>query len=462
MWLSLGLPPFFTTPLFQAGGVSITVSWLVSFLALFVVVTGLTIGFKSFLKNRVLKSLGFDEGNREAIATLSSFAFGAFGYIVALQATGFNLASVAVLAGGLGVGIGFGLQDLTKNLASGLTLLMERKLKVGDFIGFEKTIGHIREISIRATTIRTVDGADLIVPNTILTSNRVENWRYSEARIRVVIPVGVAYGTDPLLVTEILLQSAYMEKEILLDPSPKVLFNGFGDNSLNFELWVWVDRVERSIFVRSSLHYILEYNLRHREITIPFPQREVWLREAIDKGEKSLSSPSLKEMLLDVAYFQHFNDLQLRRLIETGCRKILRDREVFARQGEKASAFCIVLQGSIDAIYENDKVSRKLFTFSNGQSFGELPLLLGVPYPTTMRAEGETVLFLLERSGFQHLIDTYPDLADEIAIQLAKRQDDLREYQQKLKEMGLLAEEDMKSPVVWIKERLKRFFTTSG
>lgn len=461
------LTPYFTTPLFRAGGMSITLSWLVGFLALLILVTLLTVGFKRLLKNRLLKSLGLDEGNREAIATLSSFAFGAFGYVVALQATGLNLASIAVLAGGLGVGIGFGLQDLTKNLASGLTLLIERKLKVGDYIEFDKTIGYIKEISIRATTIRTVTGADLIVPNTTLTGNRVENWHYPNARARIAVPVAVAYGTDPLLVTEILLQSAYMETEIVIDPSPKVLFTGFGDSSLNFELWVWSDRVERAIFIRSSLHFIIEHNLRNWGIDIPFPQRELWIREpssdgnggqAIERPERSNVPRSLKELLLEVPYFQHFNDLQLRRLIETGRRKCLYNGETFVRQGDRGDVFCIVLRGNINAIYETDKISRKIFTFNKGQYFGELPLMLDVPYPTTMIAEGDTLLFLLDRSGFQLLIETYPDLAEEIAGELVKRRDELQICQQKLKEMGLLEDSALQNPVSWLKDRLKRFF----
>jgi small-conductance mechanosensitive channel len=457
------LTPYVTAPIFRFGGTSISVGWLVGFIALFVLVTGLTVGLKRLLKDRLLKRLGLDEGNREAIATLSSFAFGAFGYIIALQATGLNFASVAVLAGGLGVGIGFGLQDLAKNLASGLALLVERKLKVGDFIGFDRTTGHIKEISIRATTIRTIDGAELIVPNTTLTGNHVENWHYPNSRARIVIPVGVAYGTDPLLVTETLLEAAYTEKEIALDPAPKVLFQGFGDNSFHFELWVWVDRIEKRVFVRSSLHYIIEYHFRQRGIEIPFPQREVWMRQPAesDNGSEPVRPPSLKEMLREVSYFQSFDDLQSRRLIEMGCRKVLRDKEILVHRGDRADAFCVVLAGNVDAIYENDKISRKIFTFSKGQYFGELPLLLDVPYPTTMRSNGDTVLFMLERSGFQHLIDTYPDLADEIATQLAKRQDELQDYQQKLKEMGLLADEDLKNPVIWLKERLKRFFATA-
>lgn len=466
---SAWLTPFFNTPLWRAGGVSITLGWIISILVLFVLVTCLTIAFKSLLKNRLLKSIGFDEGNREAIATLASFAFGAFGYIIALQLTGFNLASIAVLAGGLGVGIGFGLQELTKNLTSGLTLLVERKLKVGDFIEFEQTKGYIREISIRSTTIRTVDGAELIVPNTILTSNRVQNWHYPDSRIRVIVPVGVAYGTDPLIVTEILLQSAYMSVEIAFNPLPKVIFNGFGDSALNFELWVWVEKVEQAVFLRSSLHFIIEHNLRHRGITIPFPQRELWLHntdsfEAVKEQDQEIVKPSkplsLKEMLLEVSYFKHFNDLQLRVLIEMGCRKHLQDGDILIRQGERTNYFCIVLQGQVDAFYENDKISRKIFTFNKGQYFGELPLILEVPYPTTMQAVGETLLFLLDRQGFQHLITTYPALAEEFTQAIAQRQEELGECQQKLREMGLLDSEDLKNPVSWLRQRLKSFFAT--
>jgi len=142
--------------------------------------------------------------------------------------------------GGLGIGVGFGLQEITKNLISGLTLLVEGKLQVGDYIEFDGLLGYIQEISIRSTVIRTFDGVDVVVPNSNLTSNRVLNWSYKSLTGKIRLSIGVAYDSDPVLVTETLLNSAYTESAVLHEPPPRVIFKGFGDSSLEFELWAWI------------------------------------------------------------------------------------------------------------------------------------------------------------------------------------------------------------------------------
>lgn len=473
--IDLGLRKVLTAPLLKLGGQAISLLWIAQVLLLLLLVTLLARGFKQFLKHRILRGLGLGEGNREAIATLTSIGLAAFSYVVVLQGMGVDLASLAVLVGSLGIGIGFGLQELTKNLTSGITLLVERKLKVGDLIEFEETLGHIQEISIRSTVIRTFQGSELVVPNTYLTNSKIVNWNYENCRGRIDLPVGVAYESDPLLVTEVLLNCALTESEVLCTPPPKVIFNGFGDNALNFELWVWIDRIDRRLLVRSSLYFNIEYQLRQRGISIPFPQRDLWLRNPdalsfLAGGEANGSQPpaqespslslppTLQELLRQVAYFQHFNDLQLRRLIEMGYRRHLEAGEVLFRQGEYGNAFCIVLSGAIDAIYQTEKIDRRLFTFSAGQYFGELPLMLGGPYPTTMRGAADSNLFLIRGECFQSLLRSYPELAEDIAQELEKRQDVLRDYQMQLREMGLVDSEAMRNPVAWLRHRLGKIF----
>ncbi len=132
---------------------------------------------------------------------------------------------------------------------------------------------------------------------------------------------------------------------------------------------------------------------------------------------------------------------------------------MFIRQGEYGKSFCIVLSGTINAIYENQKISKRLFTFSQGQYFGELPLLLEVPYPTTMIAATDTTLFLIGKNCFQTLLDHYPHLAKDVAEELAKRQDVLQNYQKQLKEMGLIDDQDLQNPVAWIRQRLGQIFS---
>ncbi|HEY9666236.1 MAG TPA: mechanosensitive ion channel domain-containing protein, partial [Coleofasciculaceae cyanobacterium] len=328
----------FTTRLFQLGETPVSLSSIVQLILLLLLVVFITRTCKRAFKRRILVKLGIDEGNREAIATIVSYTLGFLGVIIVLQTTGFNLASLAVLAGGLGVGIGFGLQDATKNFVSGLTLLLERKLKVGDFIEFSGLSGYVKEISVRSTLIRTREGGDVVVPNSQLVENRLLNWTYDDFTARIHLSVKVSYSSDPILVTETLLKSAYMEPVVLHNPSPKVIFKGFGDSSLDFELRVWVNRIDREPDIKSSLNFIIEYNLRQQGIEIPFPQRVLWLQnsevltsrgvhqdEVSDCPKMPQLSPlrsakplALRDLLRQVTYFQNFTDIELRQFIEIG------------------------------------------------------------------------------------------------------------------------------------------------
>ncbi|HIK24388.1 MAG TPA: mechanosensitive ion channel, partial [Thermosynechococcus sp. M46_R2017_013] len=345
-------------PLFRLGRETISLRWLFQVVLLLILVAILARFFKGVLKNQLLPRLGLDLGNREAISTVISGAGGALGYIIVLQAVGINLDSLAVIIGGLGVGVGFGLQDVTRNLISGLTLLIERKVRVGDFVEIENISGYVQEVSMRATVIQTFNGSNVVVPNTYLADSPVLNWYYETHRGRIDIPIGVAYGTDPVLVTEVLLNIAHSEPEVLREPAPRVIFREFGDSALKFELWVWTDAIERHVFIKSSLNFKIDYYFRQHNISIPFPQRELWIRNAAalsssaESGETrdmplAPATPSLRFLLRQVSYFQCMNDLQLRFLIESGYRKHLRAKEILFRAQEPVSNFYIVLQGQM-------------------------------------------------------------------------------------------------------------------
>ncbi|MDG2991684.1 mechanosensitive ion channel [Candidatus Synechococcus calcipolaris G9] len=441
----------FNRPLFTLGTETVTLGWIVEVLVLLLLVTLAVRMIKRMLKTHVLIKLRLDTGTREAIATLMSFVIGAFGYVIVLQAVGIDLASLAVIVGGLGVGIGFGLQDVTRNLISGLILLIERKVKVGDFIEMDQIAGYISEISIRSTVIRTFQGAEVLVPNVNLADNQVTNWNYSNCHGRIDLPVGVAYGSDPVLVTEVLLNLAHSAPHVLHDPPPRVIFQGFGDSSLDFELWIWVDAIDRRIVIRSDLNFKIEYTFRQHGIEIPFPQVDLWYRNppklpaspnpGTEPSTDPLPSPpafprapqtSLRSLLQNVSYFHCLNDLQLRSLIEMGCRKQLAKGETLFQQGERANTFCIVLGGKVAAFSENRLENVPVFVFEPGDYFGEIPLMLGVPYPTTMKAMAETVLFMLEQKGFAQLLTEHPFLGEDVAQAIAERQEILSQYQQDL------------------------------
>ena len=184
----------------------------------------------------------------------------------------------AILAGAFGVGIGFGLQTVVNNFVSGLILLTERPIHVGDAIEGADMFGRVQRIGIRSCTIRTFQGAEVIVPNGDLVSRQVINWTRSDRRRRLEIPVGVAYGTDPNQVLGILVDVAKRHPEILDTPEAEALFRGFGDSSLDFELRAWTERFDRYLNIQSDLCVAVTEAFAQAGVTIPFPQRDLHVR----------------------------------------------------------------------------------------------------------------------------------------------------------------------------------------
>jgi small-conductance mechanosensitive channel len=232
------------------------------------------------------------EANRPsyyAIGQLGHYVIIVIGLVVAMQGVGINLSSLAVAAGAIGIGIGLGLQQAMNNFISGLILLFERSVKVGDFIELENGLqGTVREINMRSTVINTNDNLDVVVPNSLLTNGVLTNWTMSETSRRIHVPFGVAYGTNKELVRKAGLEAAgRVAKETHasgLRP-PEVWLVGFGDSSLNFELVVWVGRESLSRPGRTRARYLweIETSLGEHGIEIPFPQRDLHLRSGFDR-----------------------------------------------------------------------------------------------------------------------------------------------------------------------------------
>lgn len=466
---------FFQAISFDIGETSISLSSIFQLIIYFIIVFILVRFLKRFLKQKLLIKLGIDQGNREALANIVSYSLASLLYVVILQSTGFNLSSLTVLAGALGVGIGFGLQDITKNFVSGLTLLIERTVKVGDYVEFDNLEGFVKEISTRSTIITTRDGADVVVPNSQLAENRIINWTYDSAIGRIHVPVAVAYGSDIVLVSETLLKSAYMEPNVLYEPQPKAIFINFGDFSINFELWVWTAKISQKPEIISSLNYIIEFNLRQYGIKIPFPQREVWLRSinsnnfvaerenlsnTIDLNpthNEQNSNISIRNLLKEVIYFQNFNELELRKLIEIGYRKRLKASQILFHENDPGDAFYIILSGSVEVFVK--KINKYLTTLEVGKFFGELSLMLGIPRTATVRAIEDTILFSINKTNFQKLLQEYPDLYDVIVQELSQHQAELKQRQRQLQDMGLLEKDEAEINVIlWMRQRLKKIF----
>jgi len=213
-----------------------------------------------------------------AVSTLIRYAIILTGFVVAILALGVDLNRVTLLAGALGVGVGIGLQSAVANFVAGLILLLERRIHVGDSVQIGDLQGQVRQIGSRASTIRTWDGADVIVPNASLTSERVTNWTLSDRLRRVALPIGVAYTADPERVMAILRDVARAHPKALADPAPVALCTGFGESALNFELRVWTARSEEAETVSSQLAVAVHAALVAAKIEIPFPQRDVHIR----------------------------------------------------------------------------------------------------------------------------------------------------------------------------------------
>jgi len=213
------------------------------------------------------------------IGRLTQYLIVTLGLLLALSfGVGLDLTSIAVIFTALSVGIGFGLQYIAADIASGFILLFERPVRVGDRITIGEDEGDVQSINLRTTVVSTNDRISIIVPNSKLVSQRLINWSYGDPRARIAIPVSVAYGSDIELVTNTLLQAVEDLDNVLRDPAPKVQFLKFGDWSLDFRLLVWTNRPRLHMQIRSDINYRIERLFRREGIEIPFPQTELRLR----------------------------------------------------------------------------------------------------------------------------------------------------------------------------------------
>lgn len=238
-------------------------------------------GLRRIVKTRLFPKYKLDEGIQLVILRVAHYLLVGLGIIVAVQSIGLNLTSLAVVFGLLSVGIGFGLQHVASNFISGLIILFERPIKIGDRITIGDVLGDIVNISLRATLIRTIDNISIIVPNSEFITSRVTNWSHRDPKVRVHIPVGTAYGSDVPLVISSLHEVAKSHPEVMKDPPPKVWFNEFADSSLNFELLVWTLDPKRRPDIISELNQAIDETFRKNKIQIPFPQRDLHVRSSV-------------------------------------------------------------------------------------------------------------------------------------------------------------------------------------
>jgi len=262
------------------GGLTISVGGILGAI-LILIATRLLAGLVRFaLREEVLPRVRMPAGSGHSVITLANYTVYAVGIVLAASAAGLNATQVTVVVGALSVGIGFGLQNVVNNFVSGLILIFERPIKVGDRVQTTDFLGTVTRIGIRASTIRRFDGAEIIVPNGDLIAQEVINWTRSDDLRRIEALVGVAYGTDPETVLEILLRLAEEHPLTLADPEPKAQMIKFGDSSLDFRVRCWT-RMDDFVEVTSDLHVAINKKLEEAGITIPFPQRDLHVRSTV-------------------------------------------------------------------------------------------------------------------------------------------------------------------------------------
>lgn len=268
-------------PLLHVNQKPVTITSIALGIIIILVFVFLSRWLRKIAKTKLFPKYKLDEGIQLVILKLAHYLLVGLGIIVAVQSIGLNLTSLAVVFGLLSVGIGFGLQNVAANFVSGLIILFERPIKIGDRITIGDVLGDVMNINLRATLVRTIDNVSIIVPNSEFISSHVINWSHRDPKIRVHIPVGVAYGSDVPLVIRSLLEVAQDHAEVLKEPPPKVWFNEFADSSLNFELLVWIAHPKRRPDIISELNKRTDEIFRKNKIQIPFPQRDLHVRSTV-------------------------------------------------------------------------------------------------------------------------------------------------------------------------------------
>jgi small-conductance mechanosensitive channel len=273
-------------PLLKLGHTQLTL-WLLLYLtALIFLLFYVTGKLRNWLVHRVLSRTELDLGLRRAAGSILRYIAISVGFLIILQTAGIDLTTLNIIAGAVGIGIGFGLQNIVSNFISGLIILFERPIKIGDRIEVGNVEGDVIEIGARSTTVLTNDNIAIIVPNSQFITENVVNWKYNDASVRFKIKVGVAYGSDVRRVEKLLLDVAAKNPDVLKEPAPAVRFTAFGDSSLEFELRVWsTTLVHRKGALFSALNFAIYETFNEHQIKIPFPQRDLHVRSIDAQAE---------------------------------------------------------------------------------------------------------------------------------------------------------------------------------
>lgn len=264
------------TPLLTLGNSPVTIWAILQLLVLIVLLFYLSAKLRTWLVENFLPRTNMEIGARQATGSIIRYALIAIGLAVIFQTAGIDLTALNVLAGAIGLGLGFGLQNIVNNFICGLVILFERPIKVGDRIVVGEVEGDVVHIGSRSTTVVSNDNISIIVPNSSFITENVVNWSHNDRKVRFRIPVSVAYGTDLALVERVLLEVAAANPDVLENPAPGVRLMEFGDSGLGFELRVWsTTLIQKRGLLTSSLNVAIYQTFREHNIEIPYPRRNV-------------------------------------------------------------------------------------------------------------------------------------------------------------------------------------------
>jgi small-conductance mechanosensitive channel len=280
-WMGDDFIRLWSKPYFSLGDVPITPAFLIkAFVFLILIILAVRLS-RRLIRSQLLAHTALDVGQQFALERGTGYIVFIIGLIVGLQTMGINLSSLVVMGGAVGIGIGLGLQTVANNFISGIILLIERSIKVGDRVEVGELNGDVVHIGPRATWVRTNDNIVVVVPNAAFTEKPVTNWTAADRQIRFSVPLGVSYGSDPEKVRKILLDVAAGHPDVRPNPKSDVIFKEFGDSSLDFELRVWTIRqVQTPQVLKSDLYFRIFQAFRENGIEIPFPQRDLHLKSA--------------------------------------------------------------------------------------------------------------------------------------------------------------------------------------
>ncbi len=287
------LKDMLSVPLITLGSTQLTLWTLLSVVFLFIALVVFSRKLSRWIAGGLLARTRLDSGVRQSVGTIMRYTIVVVGLLIILQTAGIDLTALNILAGAVGIGVGFGLQNIANNFISGLIILFERPIKVGDRIEVNAIDGDVVRIGARSTSVVTNDNITYLVPNSQLIAETVINWSHNDQKVRFKIPVSVSYNSDVRLVERLLLETAAGNTDVLKQPGPAVRFMAFGDSGLQFELRAWTDTLthQKGVLI-SSLNFGIYENFKKHGIEIPYPQRDLHIRSGALEIKTPPSTPS--------------------------------------------------------------------------------------------------------------------------------------------------------------------------